>query len=73
MDLETFPLRLRELLPGRESDFRLMEDPIDFKGDKRIRERISEQDTLERLGKLGKLMSKEFGYTAVSKTILIWI
>ena len=70
MDLETFPLRLRELLPGRESDFRLMEDPIDFKGIKEY-----ERESLNRIhwnasAKLGKLMSKEFGYTAVSKTVL---
>jgi len=70
LNLDSFPLRLRELLPGKRSDFQLMEDPVDFKGIKEY-----EREPLNRIhwnasARLGKLMSKEFGYTAVSKTLL---
>jgi len=70
IDPGSFPLRLRELLPGRESDFKLMEDLTDFRG---IREYAREP--LNRIhwkasARMGRLYSKEFGYTAVSKTFL---
>lgn len=70
MNIDYFPLRLRELLPGSRSDFELMEDPVDFRGIKEY-----EREPLNRIhwnasAKLGKLMIKEFGYTAVSNTIL---
>jgi len=70
IDPGSFPLRLRELLPGRESDFKLMEDLTDFRG---IRE--YDREPLNRIhwkasARMGSLYSKEFGYTAVSKTFL---
>lgn len=70
MNIDYFPLRLRDLLPGSRSDFELMEDPVDFRSIKEY-----EREPLNRIhwnasAKLGKLMIKEFGYTAVSNTIL---
>jgi len=70
MEFETLPLRLRELSPGKRSDFKLMEDLTDFRG---IREYHGEP--LNRIhwktsAKMGALYSREFGYTAVSRTRL---
>ncbi len=70
MHLESFPSRLRELLPGSKSDFKLLEDTTQVKG---VREYSSEP--LNRVhwkisAKLGSLYVKEFDFTAISSTIL---
>ncbi|MEJ5229607.1 MAG: DUF58 domain-containing protein [Pseudothermotoga sp.] len=70
MHLESFPSRLRELLPGSKSDFKLLEDTTQVKG---VREYSSEP--LNRVhwkisAKLGSLYVKEFDFTAISNTIL---
>ncbi|NLI06405.1 MAG: DUF58 domain-containing protein [Thermotogaceae bacterium] len=69
-DPGNFPIRLRELLPGKESDFKLMEDLTDFRGI-----RVYDREPLNRIhwkasARMGRLYSKEFGFTAVSKTFL---
>lgn len=70
MEFESFPLRLRELLPGLKSDFKLMEDMTYMKG---IREYSG--DPLNKIhwkvsAKMESLYTKEFNYTAISRTHL---
>jgi len=70
MHLESFPSRLRELLPGSKSDFKLLEDTTQVKG---VREYSSEP--LNRVhwkisAKLGSLYVKEFDFTAISNTLI---
>ncbi|MDK2953801.1 DUF58 domain-containing protein [Kosmotoga sp. DU53] len=70
MEFENFPLRLRELLPGLKSDFKLMEDMTYMKG---IREYSG--DPLNKIhwkisAKMNSLYVKEFNYTAISRTHL---
>lgn len=70
MHLESFPSRLRELLPGTRSDFKLLEDTTQIKG---VREYSN--DPLNRIhwkisAKLGALYVKELDFTAVSNTII---
>lgn len=70
MHLESFPSRLRELLPGNRSDFKLLEDSTHIKG---VREYTNEP--LNRVhwkisAKLGSLYVKELDFTAISNTII---
>lgn len=70
MYLESFPSRLRELLPGTRSDFKLLEDTTQTKG---VREYSNEP--LNKIhwkisAKLGKLYVKELDFTAVSNTVI---
>ncbi len=70
MNLEFFPSRLRELLVGTRSDFKLLEDATQIKG---VREYSSEP--LNKVhwkisAKLGALYVKELDFTAVSNTVV---
>ncbi|AKI97436.1 DUF58 domain-containing protein [Kosmotoga pacifica] len=70
MEFESFPLMLRELLTGSKSDFKLLEDPTHLKGIRRYA-----SDPMNRIhwkisAKMRELYTKEFNYTAISKTIL---
>lgn len=70
MYLESFPSRLRELLPGSRSDFKLLEDSTQIRG---VHEYTKEP--LNRIhwkisAKLGSLYVKELDFTAISNTIL---
>jgi len=70
MEFETFPLMLRELLPGSKSDFQLLEDPTYLKGVRRYA-----SDPMNRIhwkisAKMRELYTKEFNFTAISKTML---
>lgn len=67
MDFEVFPVLLRELLPGSKSDFQLLEDTASIRG---IREYSN--DPINRIhwkasARKGKLHTKEFDFTAISK------
>ncbi|OAA27222.1 hypothetical protein AT15_05220 [Kosmotoga arenicorallina S304] len=70
MEFESFPLMLRELLPGSKSDFQLLEDPTHIKGIRKY-----SFDPMNRIhwkisAKMKELYTKEFNFTAISKTIL---
>jgi|GEM_PF-182426 len=70
MYIESFPSRLRELLPAERSEFKLLEDTTQIKG---VREYFNEP--LSKIhwkisAKLGKLCVKELDYTAISNTVL---
>lgn len=70
MDFEVFPLRLRELLPGKKSDFQLLEDTTDLKGVRKY-----SQDPLNRIhwkisARMNELFVKEFNYTATSRALI---
>ncbi|HEW91066.1 MAG TPA: DUF58 domain-containing protein [Thermotogaceae bacterium] len=64
MDIEEFPARLRELLPGSLSDFKLLEDSTRIRGMREYNLEPLNKIHWKMSAKMGKLYIKEFDYTA---------
>jgi uncharacterized protein (DUF58 family) len=65
MDIENFPSRLRELLPGSTSDFKLLEDLTRIRGVREYNFEALNKIHWKISAKLGKLYVKEHDYTAI--------
>ncbi len=70
MHLESFPARLRELIPGSVSDFRLLEDPTHVRGVREYSNEPLSKVHWKISAKLGSLYVKELDYTAVSNNLI---
>ncbi len=70
MHLESFPSRLRELIPGNISDFKLLEDPTYIRGVREYNNEPLNKVHWKISAKLGSLQVKELDYTAISNNLI---
>ena len=72
MKIERLPVRLRDLLPGKRSDFRLLEDNNEILGIQEYSSQPINKIHWKVSAKLGKLYVKELDYTAKAE-ILVYL